>query len=64
MHTSHNTKKIVTSAQYAVACMLGGPHGKTMYICTSDHIMPDDSLRYRSGKIEAVETSFGRAGWP
>ena len=47
----------------AFACMLGGPEGKTLYVCTAEDSNPHHSEN-RSGRIEAIEVRIPRAGRP
>ncbi len=47
----------------AFACMLGGPDGRTLFICTAAASDPD-STHDRLGRIETVEVEVPRAGLP
>jgi sugar lactone lactonase YvrE len=38
-----------------IACVLGGPAERTLYMCTSVSMTPDETMRNRDGRIEAVE---------
>jgi sugar lactone lactonase YvrE len=38
-----------------IACVLGGPAGRTLYLCTSVSMTPDTTVRNRDGRVEAVE---------
>jgi sugar lactone lactonase YvrE len=51
---------VSTADREAVACVVGGPEGRTMYVCTSVSMHPDETVRNRDGQIEAVELP---AGW-
>ncbi len=47
------------------ACMLGGPHGQTLYITANEWRGADQmSEGARAGQLVAVEVSTPRAGWP
>ena len=48
----------------AYACMLGGPDGRTLFLCTSGAMGPEDCRAQRSGRIEAVTVEVPRAGLP
>jgi sugar lactone lactonase YvrE len=47
----------------AFACMLGGPDGRTLFICTAPDSDPDKTGG-RGGRIEIVEVDVPRAGLP
>ena len=47
----------------AIACMLGGPERRTLFICTAGALEPD-ATRERSGRIEAIDVEVPGAGWP
>lgn len=38
-----------------IACVLGGPQGRTLYMCTSVSMTPDRTVVARDGRVEAVE---------
>jgi sugar lactone lactonase YvrE len=49
------------------ACMLGGPDGRTLFICAAewlgtDHV--DEALAARTGQILAVDAPAPHVGWP
>jgi sugar lactone lactonase YvrE len=46
------------------ACMLGGPDGRTLHICTAESSDPEACTAKRSGRIEIVEVDVPRAGLP
>ncbi|MDQ1477459.1 MAG: hypothetical protein QOE62_2688 [Actinomycetota bacterium] len=48
----------------AFACMLGGAHRTTLYICTAPTHVPDEARAARGGRIEAVEVDVAGAGLP
>jgi sugar lactone lactonase YvrE len=47
--------RVSTGRGEAIACVLGGDAGRTLYVCVSDHLLPGDSTVVRSGRIEAVD---------
>ena len=58
------THRIATQDQ-AVACMLGGDDGRTLFVCTGRvMVTPEQSLAARSGKIWRVEVEVPKAGMP
>jgi sugar lactone lactonase YvrE len=46
---------VSTGAREVIACELGGSDGRTLYMCTSVSMHPDDTVRNRDGAIEIVE---------
>jgi sugar lactone lactonase YvrE len=46
------------------ACMLGGPEGRTLFVCTATTSQPADAREKRAGRIETVEVEVPRAGLP
>lgn len=58
------THRIPTVDQ-AVACMLGGPDGRTLYVCTGRvMVTPEQSRAARSGAIHQVRVEVPGAGRP
>ncbi|MEN8183750.1 MAG: SMP-30/gluconolactonase/LRE family protein, partial [Myxococcota bacterium] len=47
----------------AFACMLGGPEGKTLFICTAAESDPEKTGD-RRGRIERIDVEVARAGLP
>ena len=47
----------------AFACMLGGPDGRTLFVCTAGHADPERTA-VRDGRIECARVEVPRAGWP
>ena len=45
------------------ACALGGPDGRTLFMCTADIGGPVDWIAKRSARIEAVTVSIPGVGW-
>jgi len=56
-------QKISVETQ-AFACMLGGPEGRTLHICTAETSQPGEAQAKRTGRIETVEVDAPRAGRP
>jgi sugar lactone lactonase YvrE len=48
----------------AFACMLGGPSGKTLFVCTAGGSDPEVCKKERAGRIETFEVDVPRAGLP
>lgn len=46
------------------ACMLGGPDGRTLFLCTSTAMLPADTLEQRGGCIEVLDVDAPHAGRP
>jgi sugar lactone lactonase YvrE len=47
----------------AIACALGGPERRTLFVCSSEHLDPAETTA-RTGRIETVEVEVPGAGWP
>lgn len=47
----------------AIACMLGGPERRTLFVCTARAHDPAETGD-RQGRIEAIEVEVPGAGWP
>ena len=54
----------ISTEQSAVACMLGGAHGTTLYVLTSKGTHPSRVDGTTTGRIETVEVAVPGAGWP
>lgn len=54
----------IATDQSAVACMLGGPDGTTLYVLTSKGTHPSRVNGTSTGRIETAEVSVPGAGWP
>ena len=48
----------------AIACMLGGPDGQSLFILTSETTQPEKALAKRSARIETVRVEVPGAGLP
>lgn len=57
------SQRIAVSTR-AFACMLGGPDGRTLHICTAETFKPHETVKRRTGRIELVEVEVPRAGRP
>jgi sugar lactone lactonase YvrE len=57
-------QRVTTVGRLAIACMLGGPNGRTLFVLTSDGLDPVKCAELRTGRIEAVEVEVPAAGWP
>ena len=44
-----------TPGREIIACALGGSAGRTLYMCTTVSMTPEETLRNRDGRIEVVE---------
>lgn len=58
------TLQRIPVATQAFACMLGGPEGRTLHICTAETSAPEETQAKRTGRIETVEVAVPRAGLP
>ncbi|MDQ1511852.1 MAG: hypothetical protein QOG50_3696 [Actinomycetota bacterium] len=56
--------EIKVTNDFAFACMLGGDDRRTLYMCTAASSDPKETLRLRSGRIEAIEVDVPGAGLP
>jgi len=52
----------IPTSRGAYACALGGPDGRTLYICTAESSNPTKTLELCSGRIEAVRVDVGAPG--
>jgi sugar lactone lactonase YvrE len=55
--------RISTGDRCAVACMLGGPDGRTLFICTNTTIGPE-AEQAKTGRIELTRVDVPHAGLP
>ena len=51
-------------ATQSFACMLGGPDGRTLHVCTAETSIPKEAKQKRTGRIEIVRVDVPRAGLP
>jgi sugar lactone lactonase YvrE len=54
---------VSTGDQRAIACVLGGEDGRTLFICTSRSTNPERCIEQRAGRIEATEVEVPYAGF-
>ena len=54
----------VETSQPCYACMLGGRDGKTLFALTAASSDAEQASAVTTGKIETVQVSAARAGWP
>lgn len=47
-----------------IACMLGGPTRRTLFLLSSESIDPDECRAKRNARIETTEVEVAGAGWP
>ena len=45
----------------AYSCMLGGPDGRTLFVCVAATWMPEESRRVRTGRILATRVDVPAA---
>jgi sugar lactone lactonase YvrE len=56
-------ERIPTAAQ-AIACMLGGPTRRTLFVLTSGSLRRDDCRGQRTARVECTDVEVAGAGWP
>lgn len=54
----------VTASTNAIACMLGGPERRHLFVCAASTIQPEECRQKRPGRIEVAEVEVPGAGWP
>ena len=54
----------VTASTHTVACMLGGPERRHLFVCSAATIEPKACREQRSAKIEVAEVDVPGAGFP
>jgi hypothetical protein len=47
-----------------IACALGGPARKTLFVLLADSINPDECRARKSARIDIMDVAVGGAGWP
>lgn len=57
-------ERIPTGERIAIACALGGPSRRTLFLVTSATTSLAEAARSRSGRIETCEVAVPGAGWP
>jgi sugar lactone lactonase YvrE len=56
--------RIGVADKWPLACVLGGPERKTLYLCTATPPQAGDARAMGQGWIEAVEVTVAGGGWP
>jgi sugar lactone lactonase YvrE len=54
----------VTAGSNAIACMLGGPQRRHLFVCTASAMAPEVCRAQRPGRIEVAEVDVAGAGFP
>jgi sugar lactone lactonase YvrE len=57
-------ERVSTGDREAVACMLGGPDRRQLYVCTATDFHPEDTTRAMQGRIEVAAVAAAGAGRP
>jgi hypothetical protein len=47
-----------------IACALGGPARKTLFVLLADSINADECRAKKSSRIDIMEVPISGAGWP
>jgi sugar lactone lactonase YvrE len=50
--------------QMPIACALGGPTRRTLFLLSSESLNPDECRAKRNARIETTEVEVAGAGWP
>ncbi|MFD2473560.1 SMP-30/gluconolactonase/LRE family protein [Amycolatopsis silviterrae] len=58
------TRKISVAGQFAIACTLGGPDRRNLYLCSAVTTMEDLARGVSSGRIHSLRVDVPGAGWP
>lgn len=56
--------RVKTSREQAYACMLGGPDGRTLFVCTATGLRHDRNRAGLGGRIETARVDVPHAGLP
>jgi sugar lactone lactonase YvrE len=57
-------ERLASAFPFAVACALGGPDRRTLFMCSADTDLPRLARGETSGRIDTVEVAVAGAGWP
>jgi sugar lactone lactonase YvrE len=57
-------ERIATGSEIAIACMLGGADGRTLFLLNVEGRQRDIGSNRTKGLIRTVRVAAGRAGWP
>jgi sugar lactone lactonase YvrE len=55
---------VIKTPVHALACMLGGPDGRTLMICSAPLARPEKTLAARAGRIDLIRVEVPHAGRP
>jgi sugar lactone lactonase YvrE len=58
------TDRVPCDPLRAYACMVGGPDGKTLFMCSASTSEPGDAATLRQGRITTVSVNVQAGGWP
>ena len=58
------TDRVSCDPLRAYACMLGGPDGRTLFMCSASTSEPGDAAKLRQGRVSTVTVDVPGAGWP
>jgi sugar lactone lactonase YvrE len=64
VHQGGRVSQRVELASLAIACALGGPDRRTLFVCTSAALDPEECRSARRGAIEIARVEVPGAGWP
>lgn len=56
--------RIPSAFPFAVACALGGPHRRTLFLCSADTDLSRLAKGDATGRIDTLEVDVSGAGWP
>jgi sugar lactone lactonase YvrE len=54
----------ITVQDQAIACMLGGPDKRRLFILTAKSFTPQECQQNKDGKIETIDVQIAGAGMP
>lgn len=64
IHEGGKVSATLKTEQLAIACMLGGPARKTLYVLTSETTDPDLCRNTRTARIQSIDVDVPGAGLP
>lgn len=64
VHEDGRVSQRIPVTTRAFACMLGGPHGTTLHLCTASTFDPKKTVTRLTGRIEVVDVDVPGAGLP
>jgi sugar lactone lactonase YvrE len=56
--------RVPSACPFAVACALGGPDRRTLFMCSADTDLPRLARGDTTGRIDVIEVEVPGAGWP